>query len=116
MTEFAAFRDSRREATSQANTDPDILRDELTRAADKFVSLQCDVKKFNEWFMEKVEQFKQNGILDSKLNWLRSLLFASHDKSNDSKFRNYIEVQKDYIRDIPDKASDYTWKDLMSKA
>ena len=45
------------------NTDPDILRDELTRAADKFVSLQCDVKKFNEWFMEKVEQLKQNGIL-----------------------------------------------------
>ena len=84
------------------NTDPDILQDELTRAADKFVSLQHDVKKFNEWFMEKVEQLKQNGILDSELNWLRSLLFASCDKSNDSKFRNYMEVQKDYIRDNPD--------------
>ena len=66
--------------------------------------------------MEKVEQLKQNGILDSELNWLRSLLFASYDKSNDSKFRNYIEVQKDYIRDNPDKAADHTWKDLMSKA
>ena len=55
-------------------------------------------------------------ILNSELNWLRSLLFASCDKSNDAKFRNYIEVQKDHIRDNPDKATDYTWRDLMSKA
>ena len=59
------------------NTDPDVLRDELTRAADKFGSLQCDVKKFNEWFREKVEKLKQNSTLDSELNWLHSPLFDS---------------------------------------
>ena len=59
--------------------------------------------------MEKAEQFKQDGVIDSELNWLHSLLFASYDKSNDSKFRNYIEVRKDYIRDNPDKASKLTF-------
>ena len=98
------------------NTDPDIIRNDLTRAPDKFVALHCDVKKFNEWFVDKVEQLKQNGILESELHWLKSLLFASYDKSTDSQFKAYIEQQKDYIRDHPDEVKDYSWKDLMSRA
>ena len=96
--------------------DPDIVRDELTRAHEKFVSLHHDVKAFNEWFSEKVEQLKQNGILDTELHWLRSILFTSYEKSTDSLFRAYIEQQKDYLRDNPDKSKDFTWKVLMSRA
>ena len=98
------------------NIDPDIIRDELTRAADKFVALHYDVKKFNEWFVEKVEQLKQNDVPDVALSWLRALLFAAYDRSNDAKFRNYIEDQKDHLRDNPTLSKTFTWKDLMSRA
>ena len=96
--------------------DPNIVRDELTRAHEKFVSLHCDVKAFNEWFSEKVEQLKQNGILDTELHWLRSILFTSYEKSTDPLFKAHIEQQKDYLRDNPDKSKDFTWKILMSRA
>ena len=80
------------------------------------MSLHCDVKAFNEWFSEKVEQLKQNGILDTELHWLRSILFTSYEKSTDPLFKAYIEQQKDYLRDNPDKSKDFTWKLLMSRA
>ena len=96
--------------------DPDIVRDELTRAHEKFVAMHHDVKAFNEWFSEKIEQLKQNGILDTELHWLRAILFTSYEKSTDPLFRAYIEQQKDHLRDNPSKNKDFTWKVLMSRA
>ena len=93
--------------------DPDIVRNELSQATEKFRSVQCNIKTFNEWFMLKVDQLKQNGILDNELHYLKSTLFTAYAATTDPEMATYIGQQKDFQRDNPKQR--YDWKELMSR-
>ena len=94
--------------------DPDVIRKRLAHSADKFVELGHDVKQFNTWISEQVDQLRQTGMEEKDLEYLRAFVAAAYETSPDKEFLAYVQSQMDYIRDNPTEP--YTWKKLMSRA
>ena len=97
-----------------ATVDPYVIRKRLAHSADKFVELGYDVKKFNNWLVEQVDQLRQTGMEEKDLDYLRAFVAAAYERSPDKDFLIYVQSQMDYIRDHPTET--YTWKMLMSRA
>ena len=100
------------ESAVDTAVDPDVICKRLAHSAEKFVELGYDVKKFNNWLVEQVDQLRQTGMEEKDLDYLRAFVAAAYERSPDKDFQIYIQSQMDHIRDHPTEP--YTWKMLMS--
>ena len=101
------------ESAVDTMVDPDVIRKRLALSADKFVELGHDVKKFNSWITEQVDQLKQTGVDEKDLDYLRAFIHAAYDRTPDKELYIYVQQQMDQARDHPE--NEYSWKQFMSR-
>lgn len=98
------------EASTDVETDPDLVRQELAAAYFKFKELNCEVPLLNKWVNHKVKQLQSNGETSDDL--CTHLMKVGHSLP-DKEFTTCIITIKDNIRDNKTKV---TAKELMAKA
>ena len=101
------------ESAVDTMADPDVIRKRLALSAEKFVELGHDVKKFNSWITEQVDQLKQTGVDEKDLDCLRAFIHAAYDRTPDKELYIYVQQQMDQARDHPEK--EHSWKQFMSR-
>ncbi len=76
--------------------DPETIRGQLSKAPEKFASLQYNVKELNSWIKENMLHLKSHGQTSTDV---LSHLWATYKSSNDPEFVTYINGIEDQVRD-----------------
>ena len=76
--------------------DPETIRGQLSKAPEKFASLQYNVKELNSWIRENMLHLKSHGQTSTDV---LSHLWATYKSSNDQEFVTYITGIEDQVRD-----------------
>ena len=90
--------------------DPETIRGQLSKAPEKFASLQYNVKELNSWIRENMLHLKSHGQTSTDV---LSHLWATYKSSNDQEFVAYITGIEDQVRDDD---LDINYGGLMKKA
>lgn len=99
------------ESSVDASVDPDLIRNELANAASKFVEVDYNVRKLNDWAKLQVNLLHQKGATTTDL---KAHLYRAYKTSNDEVFVAYIERLEDESRDNP--SAELTYNVLMQRA
>ena len=84
------------ESSVDSSIDPEVLRVQLSKADQKFLELDENVKVFNDWVKLIVNQLRQRGTASTDL---LAHLFTAYLSSSNDEFRDYIIRQRDQMRD-----------------
>jgi hypothetical protein len=90
--------------------DPETIRNQLSKASDKFASLKFNVKELNNWVKEKMLHLQSHGQTSTDV---MSHVWTAYKSSNDKEFVNYIRGLEDQVQD---DQVEINWKGLMKKA